>query len=110
MYGGNTSGKTNFFKALNFARTLIVKGTQPDSPIPVETFRLDNTSDTRLRSPLSVNGKPFAFVPTAQLVTRHSSPRAAHPVTGHRSPVTCHCAKRIRLICGQQEKIISSSE
>ncbi len=41
IYGGNASGKTNFFKALNFAKSLVVKGTQPDSLIPVETFRLD---------------------------------------------------------------------
>ncbi|MBE1427233.1 AAA15 family ATPase/GTPase [Desulfomicrobium macestii] len=40
IYGGNASGKTNFFKALNFAKGLVVKGTQPDSLIPVEPFRL----------------------------------------------------------------------
>lgn len=44
VYGGNASGKTNLFKALNFAKTLIVRGTQPDSPINVETFRLDSVS------------------------------------------------------------------
>jgi len=31
IYGGNASGKTNFFKALGFAKMLVVKGTQPDS-------------------------------------------------------------------------------
>jgi len=41
IYGGNASGKTNFFKALNFAKSLVVKGTQPDSLIAVEPFRLD---------------------------------------------------------------------
>lgn len=41
LYGGNASGKTNFFKALDFARRLIVKGISPDSSIPVEAFRLD---------------------------------------------------------------------
>ncbi|MBF0245693.1 MAG: ATP-binding protein [Planctomycetes bacterium] len=41
IYGGNASGKTNFFKALSFAKALVVKGTQPDSLIPVEVFRLD---------------------------------------------------------------------
>ena len=40
IYGGNASGKTNFFKALKFAKELVVKGTQPDSLIPVEPFRL----------------------------------------------------------------------
>lgn len=41
IYGGNASGKTNFFKALNFARDLIVVGTRPDGLILVEPFRLD---------------------------------------------------------------------
>ena len=41
IYGGNASGKTNFFKALNFAKALVGKGTQPASLIPVEPFRLD---------------------------------------------------------------------
>jgi AAA15 family ATPase/GTPase len=44
IYGGNASGKTNFFKALNFAKSLVVKGTQPDSLISVEPFRLDAKS------------------------------------------------------------------
>jgi len=44
LYGGNASGKTNFFKALHFAKTLIVKGTLPDSLIPIEPFRLDAKS------------------------------------------------------------------
>lgn len=41
VYGGNASGKTNFFKALGFAKNLVVKGTQAESLIPVEPFRLD---------------------------------------------------------------------
>ena len=41
IYGGNASGKTNLFKALSFAKNLIIKGTKPDSLIPVEAFRLD---------------------------------------------------------------------
>ena len=40
LYGGNASGKTNLFRALDFARSLVVEGTRPDSPIPVEPFRL----------------------------------------------------------------------
>ena len=42
IYGGNASGKTNLFKALSFAKTLVVKGTRPDSLISVDTFRLDD--------------------------------------------------------------------
>jgi len=42
FYGGNASGKTNLFKALNFAQPLVVKGTQPGSMIAIEGFRLDS--------------------------------------------------------------------
>jgi len=42
IYGGNASGKTNFFKAMSFAKALVVKGTQTDSLIPIEPFRLDD--------------------------------------------------------------------
>ncbi len=41
IYGSNASGKTNLFKALSFARSLIVDGTQPDSLIKVDPFVLD---------------------------------------------------------------------
>ena len=41
IYGGNASGKTNFFRALSFAKYLVTRGTLPDSLIPVEPFRLD---------------------------------------------------------------------
>lgn len=47
IYGGNASGKTNFFKALSFAKTLVVKGTQPDSHLAVDGFRLDDSSADR---------------------------------------------------------------
>ena len=43
IYGGNASGKTNFFKALSFAKTMIVRGARPDRLIPVEPFGLDAT-------------------------------------------------------------------
>ncbi len=40
IYGGNASGKTNFFKAITFARNVVVLGSQPDARIPVEPFML----------------------------------------------------------------------
>lgn len=43
LYGANASGKTNFFKALSFAKKLVVTGSRPDTLIPVEPFRLDDT-------------------------------------------------------------------
>ncbi len=47
VYGGNASGKTNFFKALSFAKNLVIKGTQPDGMIPVESCRIDPNGTTR---------------------------------------------------------------
>jgi uncharacterized protein len=64
IYGGNASGKTNLFKALNFAKYLIVKGTQPDSLIQVEPFRLDATGTelpTRLGFEILVDDTIFAY-------------------------------------------------
>ena len=43
IYGGNASGKTNFFKAINFARNVVVVGSQTDARIPVEPFKLDTS-------------------------------------------------------------------
>jgi AAA15 family ATPase/GTPase len=64
IYGGNASGKTNFFKALSFANTLIVKGTQPDSLIPVEPFRLDPKAierPSRFAFELLINENMYEF-------------------------------------------------
>jgi len=44
IYGGNASGKTNFFKALNFVKLFVTQGTKPDSLIPVRPYRLHNDS------------------------------------------------------------------
>lgn len=41
IYGGNASGKTNFFKAISFAKHFIIRGSLPNTIIPVEPFRLD---------------------------------------------------------------------
>lgn len=41
IYGGNASGKTNFFQALSFAKRFVTQGVLPDARIPVEPFRLD---------------------------------------------------------------------
>ena len=41
IYGGNASGKTNFFKAMAFAKQFIVRGSQQDAMITREPFKLD---------------------------------------------------------------------
>ena len=39
-FGGNASGKTNFFRAFVFVKALGVNGLKPDAPIPVQPFKL----------------------------------------------------------------------
>lgn len=41
IYGGNASGKTNLFKAINFCKHFIVEGVPTDALIAVEPYRLD---------------------------------------------------------------------
>lgn len=64
IYGGNASGKTNFFKALSFVQALVVKGTQPDGTIGVEVFRLDSAcakKPSRFSFELLINEKIYEF-------------------------------------------------
>lgn len=48
LFGANASGKTNFCKALKFARLLVVDGTRTDQRIPVEPFKMTTTKQQRL--------------------------------------------------------------
>ena len=41
LYGANASGKSNMVKAIHFARTLIQKGTEARTLIPVKPFKLE---------------------------------------------------------------------
>ena len=64
IYGGNASGKTNFFKALNFVKTLVVRGTQPDRLIPVDQFLLgqqDTPEPTSFSLELLIGETIYAF-------------------------------------------------
>ncbi len=64
IYGGNASGKTNFFKALSFVKKLVVKGTGPDSFIPVEPYQLDNANidkPSRFRLELLIGETIYEF-------------------------------------------------
>ena len=45
VYGGNAAGKSNFFEALHFAKSFVVDGNKPDSPIAVTPFRLDKNCE-----------------------------------------------------------------
>ena len=52
IYGGNASGKTNLFKALNFVREFVLRGTSPEGLIGVDYYRLDP----------ELSGQPCKFV------------------------------------------------
>ncbi len=41
IYGANASGKSNLIKAIDFAKWFITQGVQPNRPIPIKTFKLD---------------------------------------------------------------------
>jgi len=74
IYGGNASGKTNFFKALSFVKGLVVRGTVPDSLIPVEPYRLDSDSlekPSRFKLELLIDEiiYEFSFAVTRKAVT-----------------------------------------
>lgn len=74
IYGGNASGKTNFFQALSFIRKLVVRGTRPDSLIPVEPYRLNKKSlkaPSRFKLELLIEDSiyEFSFAVTRKAVT-----------------------------------------
>lgn len=64
LYGGNASGKSNLFKALAFAKTLIVEGSAPGARIPVIPFLLDKDrakQPTRFEFELLIGGSVYAL-------------------------------------------------
>lgn len=64
IYGGNASGKTNFFKALNFMRNYIVRGSSQDSLIQIEPFLLDKSfisKPTRFKIELLIDEVIYEF-------------------------------------------------
>ncbi len=64
LYGGNASGKSNFFRALSFVKNFIVDGTKPGGNIPVDRFLLDEESyskPSQFQLMLLINEKLFEF-------------------------------------------------
>ena len=73
IYGGNASGKTNFFHALSFAKKLVTRGVVPEARIPVEPFGLDPAAagqPSRFEFELLIDEKVyvFSFAVTAKAV------------------------------------------
>src|SRR5690554_1929266 len=93
IYGGNASGKTNFFKALNFAKNFIVNGTRPEGLIPVEPFLLGENPEqpTKFKFELLINEVvyEFSFSVTRQKVIEEKLVRitsASEKFLYHRGP------------------------
>lgn len=64
IYGGNASGKTNFFKAFNFAKNQIIFGTRADDLILTEPFRLDAkyaAKPSKFVFVISINAKLYEY-------------------------------------------------
>lgn len=64
VYGANASGKSNLFRALAFARKLVVEGTPIDAPTGVEPFRLGQgtvAQPTRFRFEILADGVVYEF-------------------------------------------------
>jgi len=64
IFGANASGKSNLIKAIDFGRTLILKGSGPDNPINYQKFRLDahtNSNDSRIEYEIQHKGKNYAY-------------------------------------------------
>ena len=47
IYGGNASGKSNFFAALSFVKDFVVQGTEAGDPIDVQPYLLNDTQPSR---------------------------------------------------------------
>lgn len=65
LYGANASGKSNFVKALEFAKRFILRGTTTDNqPIVFKRFQLDSTtiaSPSRMEFEIKHKGRCYAY-------------------------------------------------
>ena len=64
VFGGNASGKSNFFKALNFAKQLVMSGRIEPNSMDVSPFKLDpksETSKTKFSFEVFVAGNLYEF-------------------------------------------------
>ena len=64
IYGANASGKSNFIKAIDFARDLIIDGTKLDQKIPIIPFKLDKQSKnkpSKFEFEIRTGGKDYLY-------------------------------------------------
>ncbi|MBC8438788.1 MAG: ATP-binding protein [Deltaproteobacteria bacterium] len=64
IYGGNASGKSVFFEAINFVKNFVTNGVKPEEQIPVEPYRLDpkfKGLPTKFRFEILVDGIVYDY-------------------------------------------------
>ncbi|MCU0686694.1 MAG: AAA family ATPase [Polyangiaceae bacterium] len=64
LYGANASGKSNLIRALETARQLVVRGTQPEDALDVIPFRLDESlreAPSRFTFHVALAGKRYEY-------------------------------------------------
>ena len=64
IYGANASGKSNLIRAIEFGKTLILRGTKADSLINFSNFKLDENkrvSNSRIEYEFQHNNKNYAY-------------------------------------------------
>ena len=47
LFGANASGKSNLIKAIEFGKRLVLRGTNPESIIDYQKFRLDSNCNNK---------------------------------------------------------------
>ena len=77
IYGANAAGKSNLYRAVKFARKLVVGGVKLEAPIPVQPFRLDpalRSAPARFEFEVLVGEQALAyrFAVTANAVVEES--------------------------------------
>lgn len=75
IYGGNASGKTSLFQALDFLRNFIVLGVGVGEPVPVAPFRLDpklQASPTSFEVTFLANGIVYQLLANVSRDNVHS--------------------------------------
>jgi uncharacterized protein len=74
IYGANASGKSNLVSAMNFARSLILKGTRPDQVINLPAFKLNPASrkaPSRFEFEIKIGKQGFLYGFLADTQTVH---------------------------------------
>jgi AAA15 family ATPase/GTPase len=88
IFGPNAGGKSNFIKALQIAKYLVLHGTSADEPIEYHPFRLSSRSkneDTTIIFHILCNNKKYEYG------FSYNADRISKEWLNHITPKTVHC-------------------